>query len=185
MHLSRNGSLLAIGVLAWCWARPAVAQEAPRPVATAIHVDEAPVIDGLLDDRAWQMATPLGNFRQAEPFEGEAASQATDVRLLYDDTAIYIGVILHDTEPSEIVTTDTRRDSSLSEQDSFQIIFDTFRDRQNGFVFGTNAKGIQYDGQVRNQDGTSTSWDGIWDVKTGTIDNGWTAEFKIPLRTLR
>jgi hypothetical protein len=161
------------------------AQESPRPVATAIHVDEAPVIDGVLDDRAWQAAMPLSNFRQAEPFEGQAASQDTDVRVLYDDTAIYVGVVLHDTDPSEIITTDTRRDSSLGDQDSFQIIFDTFRDRQNGFVFGTNAKGIQYDGQVRNQGGTSTSWDGSWDVKTAAIDNGWTAEFRIPLRTLR
>ena len=66
---------LAIGVLACAIDWPAAAQQAPRPVATAIHVDEAPVIDGVLDDRAWQAAMPLGNFKQAEPFEGQAASQ--------------------------------------------------------------------------------------------------------------
>jgi hypothetical protein len=148
-------------------------------------VGEAPTIDGLLDDRVWLAAAPLANFVQAEPLEGQAASQATEVRVLYDDTAIYVGVILHDSDPSQIVTTDTRRDSGLGDQDSFQIIFDTFRDRQNGFVFGTNAAGIQYDGQVRSQGMTSSSWDGSWDVKTNTTEAGWTAEFRIPLRTLR
>jgi hypothetical protein len=163
----------------------AQAQESPRPVATAIQISEAPTIDGILDDRAWQVAAPLTSFKQAEPFEGQPASQDTEVRVLYDDTAIYVGAVLHDTDASQIVTTDTRRDSSLNEQDSFQIIFDTFHDRQNGFVFGTNASGIQYDGQVRSQGGTSTSWDGSWEVETATIENGWTAEFRIPLRTLR
>src|SRR5262245_2676996 len=64
------------------------------------------------------------------------------------------------------------------------MIFDTFLDRQNGFVFGTNANGIQYDAQVRNQD-ASASWDGSWDVRTERREDGWTAEFRIPLRTLR
>ena len=93
--------------------------------------------------------------------------------------------LMHDTDPSQIVTTDTRRDSGLGDMDSFQIIFDTYKDQQNGFVFGTNAAGIQYDGQVRNQSNTSTSWDGSWDVKTSMTDTGWSAEFRIPLRTLR
>jgi hypothetical protein len=165
-------------------AAPALAQES-RPIATAVPTAEAPTVDGLLDDRVWQSAAPLSDFVQAEPFEGQPASESTEVRIVYDDEAIYVGAMMHDADPSQIVTTDTRRDAGLGEMDSFQIIFDTFRDQQNGFVFGTNAAGIQYDGQVRDQGNTSASWDGSWDVKTSVTDTGWSAEFRIPLRTLR
>jgi hypothetical protein len=154
-------------------------------VATARRVAEAPTIDGVLDERLWQEATPLVDFVQAEPLEGQPASETTEVRMLYDSVALFIGVTLHDQDPSQIVTTDTRRDAGLADQDSFQVIFDTFLDRQNGFVFGTNAAGVQYDAQVRNQGNPSASWDGSWDVRTQNGESGWTAEFRIPLRTLR
>ncbi|HLG59099.1 MAG TPA: DUF5916 domain-containing protein [Vicinamibacterales bacterium] len=163
----------------------AVASPASRPVASALHVTEAPVIDGALDDRMWRDATPFAGFVQAEPFEGQPGSESTDVRILYDDDAIYVGVLLHDRDPSQIVTTDTRRDASLGGMDSFQMIFDTFRDQQNGFVFGTNAAGIQYDAQVRDQGDPAASWDGSWEVRTSSTATGWSAEFRIPLRTLR
>jgi hypothetical protein len=162
---------------------PVSAQE--RPVATAIKVDTPPVIDGRLDDVAWQQAEPHTGFTQAEPMQGQPASEATDVRIVYDDDAVYIGVRLHDSNPSQIVTTDTRRDAPLEAMDSFQVIFDTFRDQQNGFVFGTNAAGAQYDAQVRDQGDASTTWDGSWEVRTQMSETGWAAEFRIPLRTLR
>lgn len=139
----------------------------------------------MLDDIVWQDVTPLTNFVQAEPLEGEPASERTEVRLLYDDDAIFVGVTLFDTDLSQIVTTDSRRDSVLADQDSFELILDTFGDHQNGFVFGTNAEGVQYDGQVRSQGRPSLSWDGSWDVKTHINESTWTAEFRIPLRTLR
>jgi len=142
-------------------------------------------IDGALDDPAWQMAMPLTNFVQADPLEGEAPTEQTEVRLLFDDEALYVGVINYDSDPTQIVTTDTRRDSSLRDQDSFQVIFDTYNDAQNGFVFGTNPLGVEYDAQVRSQDNPTTSWDGSWEVKTRVLEDTWTAEFRIPLRTLR
>jgi hypothetical protein len=165
------------------FAVPALGQD--RPVASAVKVDDPPVVDGVLDDRAWQTAPLLARFIQAEPLEGQEASEATEVRLVYDDAAIYVGVRLHDRDPSQIVTTDSRRDAGLGEMDSFQLIFDTFHDQQNGFVFGTNAAGVQYDAQVRDQGNADASWDGSWDVRTAMTETGWTAEFRIPLRTLR
>ena len=156
-----------------------------RPVASAVQVTEAPTVDGVLDEAMWQRATPLAGFVQADPFEGQPGSERTEVRILYDDEAIYVGVVCFDRDPSLIVTTDTRRDAGLGDMDSFQMIFDTFHDRQNGFVFGTNAAGIQYDAQVRDQGGQSASWDGSWEVRTKTSETQWTAEFRIPLRTLR
>ncbi|MCC7418219.1 MAG: carbohydrate binding family 9 domain-containing protein [Acidobacteria bacterium] len=163
---------------------PAAAQEA-RLVATAAQVDTPPAIDGDLGDRAWQAATPLTGFTQAEPEEGAPASEPTEVRIVFDDEAVYVGVACHDDNPSQIVTTDTRRDSDLGGQDAIGIIFDTFHDQQNGFVFGTNSAGSQFDGQVRDQGGVTTSWDGSWEVKTHVGADAWTAEFRIPLRTLR
>jgi len=165
---------------------PSSAQEgAVRPAATAIAVEEAPMIDGQLNERAWLQAPPLAGFTQSEPFEGRPASEQTEVRVLFDDAAIYVGVTLHDRNPSQIVTTDTRRDADLREMDSFLIAFDTFRDRQNGFVFGTNALGVQYDAQVRNEGRPDATWDASWEVRTNVTESGWTAEFRIPLRTLR
>ena len=169
-------------VLGGCFT-PAWAQE--RPVASAVRISAPPIIDGLLDDEAWDRANPVAGFVQAEPFEGQPASESTEVRLVYDDQAIYVGVTLHDSDPSQIVTTDSRRDATLDEMDSFQIILDTFRDEQNGFVFGTNAAGIQYDAQVRDQGDATETWDASWDVETNMTESGWTAEFRIPLRTLR
>jgi hypothetical protein len=148
-------------------------------------VTEAPTIDGLLEEGMWLDAAPLRGFTQAEPLEGSPGSETTEVRLLYDDEAIYVGVTLHDRDPSLIVTTETRRDADLEDMDSFQMIFDTFHDRQNGFVFGTNVAGVQYDAQVRDQGEQEDNWDGSWDVRTSMSPTGWTAEFKIPLRTLR
>ena len=162
------------------------------------------MIDGVLDEGMWQQAAPIGDFVQAEPTEGQPATERTDVRLLYDDKAIYVGVTCFDSDPSRIVTTDSRRDSALNGQDSFQMILDTYHDRQSGFIFGTTPVGLQYDAQVRNEGeqqsggaptlgrtgggsggGLNVNWDGSWDVKTHISDTGWTAEFMIPLRTLR
>jgi hypothetical protein len=157
----------------------------PRLIASATKVTEAPTIDGTLDEGMWQDAAPLSGFVQAEPLEGLPGSESTEVRLLYDDEAIYVGVVLHDRDPSLIVTTETRRDADLEDMDSFQMIFDTFHDRQNGFVFGTNVAGVQYDAQVRDQGDQESNWDGSWEVQTSMSPTGWSAEFRIPLRTLR
>ena len=161
------------------------ARAASPQTARAQRVSQAPTIDGILNEELWQKAVPLTDFLQAEPLEGQPASQKTEVRLVYDDSAMFVGVRLHDADPSRIVVTDTSRDAGMGDQDSFQIILDTFRDRQNGFVFGTSATGVQYDAQVRNQGVQDATWDASWEVKTQSDDHGWTAEFRIPLRTLR
>jgi hypothetical protein len=177
---------------------------APTKRMTGTRVAESPVIDGLMDDAVWQRATPITEFTQAEPFEGTPATEKTEVRLLYDDRAIYVGIICFDSDPSQIVTTDARRDSSLNDSDSVQIIFDTYHDRQNGFIFGTNPAGMEYDAQVRSEGETQSSgpptlgrvgggagggvnvnWDGAWTVRSQITDKGWSTEFQIPLRTLR
>ncbi|MGE3841724.1 MAG: DUF5916 domain-containing protein [Vicinamibacterales bacterium] len=173
---------------------PAFAQQAPTPVAgvagerrlaASKRVETAPVIDGVLDDPAWQDAPVITGFVQADPFEGMPASEETEVRVVYDNTSVYVGVVLYDRDPSLMVMTDTRRDSNLNQQDSFQMVFDTFHDLQNGFVFGTNPAGVEYDAQIRNLGEPSADWDASWEVRTRVGENGWVAEFRVPLRTLR
>ena len=197
--------VVGVGVVG-AWAQTASAAEVARKRTVATRVSAAPVVDGLLDEAMWQEAAPIADFVQIEPVEGQPPSERTEVRILYDDQAVYVGVVCFDSEPSRIITTDSRRDSGLGDMDSFQMILDTYHDQQNGFVFGTNAVGVQYDAQVRNEGqsggggggaptlgrtsggsggGVNVNWDGAWDVKARVTATGWTAEFAIPLRTLR
>ena len=170
-------------------------------VASATFVEDPPMIDGVVDDAVWEMAAPITEFVQTEPLEGTAATEETVVRILYNERALFIGVMLYDTEPDQIRVTDSRRDSGMDDTDSFQVIFDTYHDQQNGFVFGTNPAGIEFDGQVSNEgegtrliqgrqavtsgSGFNLNWDTSWTVRTQVTDQGWTAEFEIPLRSLR
>ncbi|MEX2284072.1 MAG: DUF5916 domain-containing protein [Gemmatimonadota bacterium] len=176
------------------------------PTASAQLVEAAPRIDGKLDEEAWQRAPLLNGFVQREPMEGEPASERTELRILYDRHALYIGAWLFDREPDGIVFGETRRDAELNDSDALLLILDTYLDRQNGFVFGTTPAGIEYDGQVtregqaaagvgtpglnqRQQSGSgggvNKNWDGSWEVATTRDQNGWYAEFRIPFTTLR
>jgi len=117
-----------------------------------VRVETPPTVDGdVLGDPAWAAATPLAAFWQTAPTEGAPASETTDVRILYTADTLYFGVVCHDSDPAGIVVNGSRRDSPLDETDAFQIALDTYRDRQNGFVFGTNPAGLEYDGQFTNE----------------------------------
>jgi hypothetical protein len=117
-----------------------------------VSVQQAPAVDGdVLNDPAWQQATPATSFWQEQPDEGQPASEATHVRIVYTSDTLYVGVVCHDRSPGSIIVSDSRRDAPLDDTDSFRIILDTYRDRLNGFVFGTNPAGIEYDGQVTNE----------------------------------
>jgi hypothetical protein len=200
----------ALGVMFWWTAAAAhgAPQSAPSPSgvpeARAVRVEDAAIrVDGRLDEDAWRLAPVLSSFWQVQPDEGEPASQQTEVRIVFTATTLYVGVRCHDRDPSGIVVSDARRDAPLTETDSFTIILDTYRDRQNGFVFGTNPAGIEYDGQVTNEGqgggglgpgqmqtsgsggGFNINWDGAWTVKALIDEGGWAAEFAIPFKTLR
>jgi len=168
----------------------------PRPVARAHALSIEPVVDGnVLDDPAWRGAEPITGFRQIQPNAGQPASQKTEVFVGYTATALHIAVVAYDDEPLEIITTDTRRDSSLDDTDSFRVIIDGLLDRQNGYVFGTNSAALEYDGQVSREGagqfipggsgGLNLNWDAPWIVKASISDVGWSAEMEIPFTSLR
>ena len=196
--------LLAACAIAAHAAAPLSAQTPGPPTVTAARVEQAPSLDGdVLNDPAWQRAEPASHFWQEQPDEGQPSSERTEVRLVYTTDTLYVGVVCYDRAPGEIIVSDARRDSALDNTDSFQIIFDTYQDRLNGFVFGTNPAGIEYDGQVTNEGqgggglgggqrqqagagaGFNLNWDGAWEVRSRITGIGWTAEFAIPFRTLR
>lgn len=170
-------------------------------VAEAVQVTEPIRVDGRLDEAAWSTAPLLAGFTQREPAEGRPVSERTEVRVLFDDEALYIGGWLYDAEVDGIVAGENRRDADLEDTDALIVVLDTYRDRQNAFVFGTTPAGIEYDGQVTREGEGSTgagvrqqrgsgggfnkNWDGSWRVATTRDGAGWYAELRIPFSTLR
>src|SRR2546425_2187087 len=123
-------------------------REQARKRIRAQRIDMPPVMDGLVREPVWQVIEPATGFIQQEPNEGSVATEKTEVRFGYDNRNVYIGIICFDSQPENIVVTQNRRDGSLTDTDSIQILLDTFHDGQNAFVFGTSPTGIEYDGQV-------------------------------------
>lgn len=173
-------------------------EQLPRPVINAIKIDQSPSLDGdISGDPAWNDVEPTSGFTQIQPNVGNPASQKTEVYMGYTEDAIYIGVIAYDKNPENIIVSDSRRDSGLDDTDSFRLVIDGLLDRQNGFVFGTNPAGQEYDGQVIKEGGDGSSrfgsgggafnkeWNGSWSVFSKVTDFGWTSEIEIPFTTLR
>ncbi|HMN08463.1 MAG TPA: DUF5916 domain-containing protein [Gemmatimonadaceae bacterium] len=201
-------------VLCLLVAAPLVAQEitppranralvAPR-VGRAHVITKAPVIDGRLDDAEWRDGEPFRGFVQREQSEGAPVSERTEIRLLTDGEALYVGAWLYDREPSGIVPGEKIRDVTLTNSDYIAIMLDTYQDKQNGFLFATTPAGIEYDGQIVREGegggvmqtgqnraqagamgGFNLNWDGSWRVATSRDSAGWYAEFRIPFSTLR
>mgnify|MGYP001430039234 FL=1 len=179
------------------------AQDSARVARTA-RIATAPQVDGRLDEAVWREAQPLTDFVQRDPSEGAPSTERTEVRILTDGEALYIGAWLFDRDPAAIVSGERVRDADLTNSDHFSIILDTYQDRQNGFVFATTPAGVEYDGQVAKEGegggvfqqgqtraqagsagGFNLNWDASWTVATHMDSLGWYAEFRIPFSTLR
>ena len=177
---------------------------AQNPAATARAVTASPIIDGRLTDPVWLQAAPVSGFIQRELHEGQPVTERTEVRILTDGEALYVGAWLYDSDRTGIVTGARVRDGDITKSDYFGILLDTYHDRQNGFVFTTTPAGIEYDAQVVNEGegggvqlpgqtsatagalgGFNINWDGSWTVATSVDTAGWYAEFRIPFTTLR
>ncbi len=161
-------------------------RELARPSLTAMPTSDPIRLDGILDERIWREAPAAGGFVQAEPREGEPASEDTEVWVAFDRDNLYVAAWLHDSDPSGVVVNDIRKDFDDNSQDVFSVILDTFADHRNGYVFMTNSEGARGDRQVANEGREiNTSWDAIWSVETQRTQDGWTLEMAIPFRALR
>jgi hypothetical protein len=155
------------------------------PVATARRVATAPHVDGRLDDAVWAEAEPVTALVQNEPQEGQPVSEATEVRIVYDDDAIYVGARMYDREPHLVRAELSRRDNS-SAADFIRVAFDSYLDHRSAFSFEVNPSGVRSDVRTANDDGFGDDgWDPVWDAHAARDSLGWTAEMRIPFSQLR
>lgn len=166
-------------------ARPSAAP--PRSMRASRRATPV-VIDGRLDDAAWAGAAPSGGFVQAFPKPGVAPPDATEIRVLYDDDALYVGIRMFDAHPDSIASGLARRDATAATgiySDWVHLVIDSYHDRRTAFRFSTTPRGVQKDVYTYNDGSEDLNWDAVWEVGTRVDSLGWVAEYRIPLSQLR
>ncbi len=181
---SLTTGFLAVALCPTAAGQPALAEPDSHPVLHITRTDTPPVIDGVLDDPVWVAAAVIENLRQFEPIEDAEPTQPTEIRILYDQDAIYFGVRCNDSEPQRIIAKQLRRDASQDADDRIELVIDPFFDRRNGFFFAVNPLGATIDGLVVENRDIREDWDGIWFARATRDDAGWTAEIAIPYKTI-
>jgi hypothetical protein len=164
---------------------PLLGQDSKSILAHRINSSDI-VLDGRLDEQFWSEIAESDEFLMQEPVEGSMPTERTVVKIAYDQSNLFIGVVLYDSSPSEIKAFQKRRDAELDTDDAFRWILDTYLDGRNAYYFEINPAGLIGDGLVTTGHGTSVdkSWDGIWRPWTYVGDFGWSVEVRIPFRTL-
>jgi len=160
---------------------------AQNKIVTAVRVRNAPVIDGDLSDEIWNKAIPIKDFLQQEPVAGAQPSFLTEVKIIYDDDNLYIGVMCYDNEPDKIIAREMKWDGMISNDDNIKLIFDTFDDNRSAYWFGTNPLGSQDDALLTGFEmkDFNEEWNGVWEVECKILNNGWSAEFRFPFSTFK
>ncbi len=141
-------------------------------------------VDGRLDEPVWSRIAPITEFVQTEPDEGKPASEKTEAFLFYDDENIYFGFKCYDSEAEKIVARYDTHDARTN-SDSVNILLDPYGDRRTGYFFSINARGVQFDGILKEGQGMDPTWDGIWQSAARVEDWGWSAEVAIPFKSIR
>ncbi|MEX0660471.1 MAG: DUF5916 domain-containing protein [Balneolaceae bacterium] len=159
---------------------------AQNPLMTAIKLQSDAIItlDGMLDEDDWQRAPVATEFTQRFPDNGRSASQKTEVRLLYTNDAIYVGFMAYDTAPDSIMAPLFRRDGNQP-SDWVYVSFDSYNDSRTAFSFAVNPRGVQKDVLYYDDSNEDILWNAVWEAKTQLLENGWSAEIRIPLSQLR
>ncbi|MCX7736623.1 MAG: carbohydrate binding family 9 domain-containing protein [Candidatus Kapabacteria bacterium] len=151
-----------------------------------LKLEKAPNFDGILDDDCWSKSQRISNFTQRELNEGEKATERTEVSLVYTNAEIFIGVWCYQSPPLKFTAKYMKRDFNYWEDDNFEVLFDTFFDKRNGYIFVINPNGARADVQITDEGrGFNIDWNGIWDAEVIRSDTGWFAEIRIPFSTLK
>ena len=154
------------------------------PTLTAARLRGPITIDGKLTEAAWARARPATHFVQGEPEEGAAPAEPTEVRILYDDEALYVGAHMTESDTSEIVKRLVRRDQR-GHFDYFEVDLDPNLDRQTGYLFRVSAAGVQTDQYLFQDSEDDTSWDAVWGSAVSRDSTGWSVEMRIPFSQIR
>jgi hypothetical protein len=149
-----------------------------------VRVQTPPVIDGVLDDPVWSTIKPIEDLHQVNPVEYDAPSERTEIRLAYDDDALYVAARLWDSEPAKITAQVLRQGESLGSEDRFSLIIDPHLDRRSGYRFELNANGVRWDALYSDTTDLQSDWEGIWRGEATRDDAGWSVEMAIPFKTL-
>ena len=168
----------------------------------SVRVEAGPRVDGRLDDPAWQKAPVIDGFRMVEPRPGDEPSERTEARIVYDGRSLYIGVYCHDSEPGRISANTMAHDgggggdggyggyggyghhaSSASSDDLVRVLLDPFQDKRSAYIFFVNPRGARGEGLVYAGE-SSLNWDGIWEAESCRLEDGWSAEIRIPFKTI-
>ena len=153
--------------------------ESFHAIALKVPDGQGPKIDGHLDEEVWSRAPVQGHFIQREPHYGQASTQQTEFRVLYDDKTLYFGVWLWDSNPGGIMGSELKRDAGLNKGDQIKITIDTFHDHRNAYYFSTNPLGAYKDANtVENGRTINYDWNAVWDNKTWQDDKGWYVDRK-------
>jgi hypothetical protein len=157
-----------------------------RPAIVAVRTPEPVEIDGVFAESAWSLAAAATEFLQKDPNEGAAASERTEVRILFDTGNLYIGVHCYDSQPGGIRATELRRDNEFDSDDIFEIILDPLHDHRNGYLFRVNPLGTLFDSAVSNEGQSwNDNWNERWEAATRVTEEGWFAEIRIPFSAVR
>src|SRR6185503_8866183 len=181
-RLSR--AALALAALALGPLAPAAAAPGATRVLKAVRSAGEIHLDGRLDEAAWQAAPVADGFLQRDPDQGQPASEPTELRLLFDDHALYAGVRLRDAAPGAISRQLSRRDT-LPEADSFALYLDPQHDHRNGVVLEVSAAGVQRDAALYDDNFEDVTWDAVWESAVSRDESGWTLELRLPFSQLR
>jgi len=182
--------LLALGVtIQPTWGQVSTSRRTssgPTPATVAERVDgAAPHLDGRLDDVVWRDAPPASGFTQVLPDDGTPPSERTEIRVAYDQDALYVAARLYDSEPDGVVGGLGRRDAGVP-SDLFYLSIDSYHDHRTAFRFGVNPSGVRSDWIATNDsDNEDYSWDPVWEAATRVDSLGWVAELRIPFSQLR
>ena len=162
----------------------------------AVRVPQGPKIDGLVTDPVWSSAEAFTRFRQADPRPGEDPSESTELRILYDHASLYIGVLCRESEPGRISANNMSHDGGGAQEgqhyghtpqgasdDIIRVLLDPFQDKRSAYIFfvnplGARGEGLAYAGEA------SLNWDGIWEARGRILEDGWSAELRIPFKTI-
>jgi len=152
---------------------------------SAGFIEQAVRLDGYLDDEVWNEAGTITSFKMIDPTENAEPSFRTTVKVIADKKNIYIGIICNDSDPEKMVAFSKARDSELRNEDYIKFVFDTYGDGRSAYIFAINAFGARYDALASDRGSSEdASWDGIWEAKTKLLQDGWSAEIRIPVNSL-
>ncbi len=163
----------------------AVYDTGSRRSVTALRIDRPVRMDGLLSEPFWDDAAPATGFTQRELIEGAPPTERTEVRIVYDEDNLYIGVSCLDSNPRGIIHNELQRDVKLESDDSFTFVLDPSDSKRNGYFFAINPNGARHDGFFYGSELINSDWDGVWDASAEITSEGWSAEIVIPFKTLR